>query len=983
MATSIGIFDLPEEIQNEICSHCSQCDLICLSLVCYRFRELAAAQLYRNFHIVFPDEDDPCFDSPIDGLAGGLDTFVTSEYNYAKHLRDLSLDTLSAGDKAEVAYKPYLASVSCGKFMNTLLLLTLRRAKALDTFRWNIRVELSRPVYKALHDIRSLRSLHIRLQAGPSLYEIPPPLPYVTAPYHVNPTTSSALPWSTPDGPVAGTLFGPPPPFLAPPPSYNKPPPRSRPANKSSTCSEPPTISGFKNLENLSILDIDNLDIIAEIKVCVRNSASTLKKLKLSFSDALATQARKPCLDTVDPEESDPEDDFQVVPLPNAVNFEASGPAKVYRAQEERKAQEAVLGHVFEIEPYLAKTWNASKETPKKGKQELPDKVNSRENIADVIENVTKTNIQKASAMEELNTTIPQKVLDSVMEVVRNLDTETRTLDRHTLLDIIATATREGLDPENRIQITAGSSSQGVITQATSVDSWDDRIVTPATDDKHSSASGYSTHKYEMSNIASKDEMKPEDIDIASPEEQLAIDSQEEQTNDESLAESSPAKTPVISTKGGGTPLLGDGSDDANAASKTAQRHNIDRLTLKLYYLKQQAGKVVLKRDPLTMSDEEADARLQEAHRRLDSINREMKSIMHEINMIEAEVEDAAMQSTRCLRGDEIDEISCRVNEYARGTRGIGLQSLSLHLIPIKASVLGRAIDLHVLKRITLLNVGSQAPFWVLMSKENRVKPLQLRKIFTDNVSLQFLHFVSELDCLHELFLLERMPKYKPESLVPKSKTTIEQIRKFVLRKHMPNLKRLMIKNKADGLWDVDSKTTQLICRRGKVLEELAVTMGMDAVHVFIQNITGLINLRALQLISFRHEDTCLSVMRETRRFIVDAVSHHPQLKLKYLCIVDDERVTRIIRKPRTSRKTKKDKGKGKGASQTGLNYSWGTSHGPFPVVESSWDTESDSEEDEDEDELPGMELELNENVPYYDIWGVRIFKKEMVAGRL
>jgi len=131
----LSFFDLPREVQKEIFSHCGQGDLICSSLVSKDFRELAAAQLYRNFHIVFPDDDDPSYDSPIDGLAGGLDTFVTSDYDYAKHLRDLSLDTLSAGDKAETAYKPYLYSVSCGKFLNTLLHLTLKRAKSLEAFR--------------------------------------------------------------------------------------------------------------------------------------------------------------------------------------------------------------------------------------------------------------------------------------------------------------------------------------------------------------------------------------------------------------------------------------------------------------------------------------------------------------------------------------------------------------------------------------------------------------------------------------------------------------------------------------------------------------------------------------------------------------------------------------------------------------------------------------------------------------------------------
>ncbi len=110
-------------------------DLISLSLVSKEFRNLAAEQLYRSFHIVFPNEEDSASDSPLDGLAGGLDTFVTSEYDYAKHLREIILETLSGGDKGERAYRHYLYDVSCGKFLNTLLLLTLRKAKSLETFK--------------------------------------------------------------------------------------------------------------------------------------------------------------------------------------------------------------------------------------------------------------------------------------------------------------------------------------------------------------------------------------------------------------------------------------------------------------------------------------------------------------------------------------------------------------------------------------------------------------------------------------------------------------------------------------------------------------------------------------------------------------------------------------------------------------------------------------------------------------------------------
>lgn len=99
------------------------------------FRELATAQLYRSFHIVFPDDDDPAYESPVDGLANGLETFATSDYDHAKHLREITLDTVSAGDKAELAYKQYLAANSCGKFMNVLFLLVLRKANKLEKLK--------------------------------------------------------------------------------------------------------------------------------------------------------------------------------------------------------------------------------------------------------------------------------------------------------------------------------------------------------------------------------------------------------------------------------------------------------------------------------------------------------------------------------------------------------------------------------------------------------------------------------------------------------------------------------------------------------------------------------------------------------------------------------------------------------------------------------------------------------------------------------
>jgi hypothetical protein len=182
------------------------------------------------------------------------------------------------------------------------------------------------------------------------------------------------------------------------------------------------------------------------------------------------------------------------------------------------------------------------------------------------------------------------------------------------------------------------------------------------------------------------------------------------------------------------------------------------------------------------------------------------------------------------IRAIQQAKASERISEYVRTTRGLTLESLAIHLVPVRASVLSRAVDLGVLKRLTLLNVGAQAPVWSLLAKENKSQPLALTDIFTDNVTPQFVMCVSQLKEVRELFLLERSPKYKPESFAPKTTVSIDQIRRIVLRKHMATLKRLMIKCDNGPQWDVDEKTMLLICNRGANLEEMAISMGIRAV---------------------------------------------------------------------------------------------------------------------------------------------------------
>ncbi|KAK0742193.1 hypothetical protein B0T21DRAFT_306662 [Apiosordaria backusii] len=1024
---------LPNEVQKEIVRHCSQADLICFALVSRHCRELAAAQLYRNFHIVFPDEDDPEYDSPIDGLAGGLDTFVTSDYNYAQHLRDLSLDTLSAGHKAETAYKAYLANLSCGKFMNTLLLLTLRKARALERFRWNIRVELSRALYKELHSIKTLAHLHIRLQEGPSIYETPPPLPYnaasstsaslgVTA-VPPPPPISSLPPPPPPPPPPFSTMPPPPSGFYVPvtvtvsvppppPPALPKPP-RPKAIRKTPLSKEPPTLSGFSKLKSLAVLDIDSLDMVTEIKSCVRNSSATLSKLKLSFSDKLAAQARKPAPEA-DPDDSDVDDDFQATPAGNSTMAnDMSGPAKAYRAMEEKKAQESVLGRILDVEVYVVK--KAPKKPKDKGKEKEKEK-----------EKETKGESSGENGTAEFIQAFKTVMTRIVKELNDNSDpSELKATQKNILETFEAAATKYIEETKGKMAEKANKPNTNGSSNSSSNPSKAD-VSVPAEGSSGASsaaqASAESTSLFsEGTTGRAKETQKtkhvtPEDIDIEAPEETLNLDGTDTPAKDSSSKE--PAITPSASSTSLATPSAGGSvvSADVNKAmaNLAAQKANFKTLAEKVDIFETQAKELTKDIERMRASDTPVDvSRVAEAEKQMYSISQSIADIHKELTTVEAEINDAEKQipqpSSSAPAVDSIELKNQQMNDYLRTTRGLALQTLAIYLIPVKASVLYRAIDLRVLSRLTLLNVGPQAPIWAQMAKLNKEAPLPLRKIFTDNVTPAFLTFVHELEEVEELFMLERDFKYKPESFAPRTPTTIEQIRRSVLKKHMSTLKYLMIKNLADSSWDLNEKTVLLLCRKGRALEELSACMSIRTMHTFMQRLAGLVSLRALHIAQLRNEDTCVWVMRETKKFLIDNLSHHPHLKLEWISIDDDDRVERLIRARDLPRRKDKQKGKKDKAKKQSPTLGLGSSASGLilPSIEtgdgggsssSAWmdaiggngssdDSEDDSDEDGDgdgdDDRFRASKIETVGDMRFYDVYGVRIFEKEVVSGRL
>ncbi|TFB03300.1 hypothetical protein CCMA1212_004236 [Trichoderma ghanense] len=987
--------DLPTETQREIISHS---DLICLALVSRHFHELASAQLYRNFHIIFPDDDDLNFDSPIDGLAGGLDTFTTSNYDYAKHLRDLSMDTLSAGIKGECCYQSYLYSASCGKFFNTLLHLTLKKARSLEVFRWNIRVELSRPVYRELHRIASLKKLHVRMQAGDSYYVQPPPLPVSIDPH---PQPEPANHWGSippltllspqPPGPVPPVVSGPPPALL--PPSY-KSASKTKAGKRVTGVKEPSTFSGFKNLQSLSVLDIENLDIVSELNACIRNSSSTLTELQLSFSDTLANRARKQPPDS-DADDSDVDDEFQVLPASQQNTSGSAFDNKTNRVLEERRLQESVLARIFQPFPPepKAESDEPSQEAEQKEEQGEALPTDVREAFIASIKSVS-SKLMTITGGSPGSTAAAQDMLDTIAKAARHyvesVETSAQPSGQPSLANESGTSTAGGVSSQ-------GESSVAAVAAAFSTNAAGEGSNARASEAALSGAGSTSklTRRKDI-------ETAPEDIDIAHIEAVDDVFGESDESNspdsaDVRAVEGYTSETDPYqpgSSTGSTTPTpAAEASEKAAKATEAQNSHtaeiagqssvpnvHIENLMRKLGYFRDLTEAMGKKISDLRAGGSALDyTQIKDADAQLRGFSAMVADVQNEIQVIQEEMDEAERRAA--------GSNSSSMRDYVRRTRGLMLTSLSIHLVPVKASVLSQTINLSSLRQLTLLNVGDQTAIWASLTKANRVRPLPLRNIFTDHVTNQFLAFASQLEEIHDLFLLERSPKSKPESTALPGFTTMDQIRRLVLKKHIGKLKRLMIKDEASSSrWDCNEKAMILICTQGRNLEELALSMNIQAVHIFMQYFSGLVKLRAINILHFRNNDTCIWVVREVLRFIVDNLSHYPELKLEWIAMEDD-RVDRVIRpsdepndapdeQSNDKRAKSKSKGKALATATPGL-------HNVFPPLSlDGLDSESDSD---DETLNGGSRLRYKTVGPlqFYDVWGVKIFEKEIRSGRL
>jgi hypothetical protein len=845
---------------------------VAVALVSRHFHAISSSLLYRTFHIVFPDEDDPSYESPIDGLAAGLDTFATSSYDYAQHLRSVVLDTLNGGDKGERAYRHYAMDLSCGKFMNTLFMLALRKAKGLESFKWDLRVEISREVFKALHAIPTLRNLHIRLQPGHSIYEIPPPLPALADEDDVDGGNSNKVVLVTPPPPPGFSInmYA-----TAKYASKHKPKGKDKDKNKGNGKDEhgkdkmeekqketplpkrePPTLSGFKKLKSLAVLDMDTLDYVTEIKGCVRNSSGTLDTLKLSFSESLARQARKPPpVEETDESDQDIDEFGNMIsqgpppPPPNiALNIivdDATGPAKAFRAQREKKAQEAVLGRIFGLESFSVKradggSGSVSEDEDKTEEEEGKESKDPGQVFIDDLTTLSKRWMALSSGPGPRSAK-QRDALEIIEKAARRYVEANKELEKAKA----AEKKPEGSSSSDGTS-TAKPTPDSSVASAGDKDKDADSAETKNADtDEKASGLFDKPEKARQKHVDQDTGPSPDDIDVDKPETEVDpkdfedVKPGDEQTvgkaDVDDVPESQPDITksePTATDKAVGVavntaPAEGPSSTFEERSNEyKVQLQNCAALKAKLKQYAAASQTLSAKIADLMAQDGKTDKTTLE---KLQAQINELKSstlIAHDqISVVGAEV---GHLQRLC---DEKPETSTeKMAEYVRSTRGLRLKSLSIYLIPIKATVLARAIDLSVLHNITLLNVGSQAPFWSLLQKMNKESPLPLRKIFTDNVTTQFLNFATELEEITDLFLLERNPKIREYSFALKTAVTMDAIRKTVLKKHIGNLKRLLIRNENDFMWDCGDVAMKLICKRGRNLEELGLSFGVRAV---------------------------------------------------------------------------------------------------------------------------------------------------------
>ncbi|KAL8775662.1 MAG: hypothetical protein Q9209_000158 [Squamulea sp. 1 TL-2023] len=1001
---------LPLEIHKNTFTYLSHNDLLTTLRVSSQFFALACAQLYRDLDFKLTNSDIHDGDSSSIRTAEALQTIIAGEHNYGQYIKSFRLTMVDDNSQTSAVMSRFLWDKAgfASKSLNVSLLLLVKRATMLESFFWDVPIELSGAVYQALQKIPGLRSLRLRLDVSLSLKLTihPGPLPGSSGISNHPPSTSMS------------TSFPPLPSFGSSSQFGGLPGVKPRTVKKKKLLlrnfwTGNRELSGFKHLSNLSLLGISSLDYLEEISACMKSNTTTLKSLSLSLSYEMALRARKMSAAPPPAEDSasDEEDEELIDPGP------ANNPVPIVPAsteadvRKEKQAQETILARIFDMEQQHQESKRLERNLVQSS-----DKVGLQSTFKNVIQDV-KAMAKKLSEFGSTDSS-GELLAREAIEMVHKATAE--------YLNIHPSEVKKATSGNNASSsdLSAGQSLPPIhpsaIPESSSLLSNDlppgpslstQQAASIATQivQNHGTSNGFGIFNDNpldqppVSSATGVSEPYPQSwppLGSASTWDgqdtvPAPVVSNHELPNlfpplPSKLAEtqaptSSIDNTSLVIQQAGGetTPLTGD--PVPLAATLLSNEPMDESLDIDMTHPDPDPSEVIA--DQESVSDEEDESNgsagvdLPSPRKRGRFEVSTEAADADQPNSPNSEVNGTASPVETNLKKEQSPEEAMQM--WIRERHGYQLEEIKLYWIPMRAGILSRALDLAVLKQISLLNCGSQDGFWMILAGfQSRQGTIGLKTIHTDNVSKSFLRFLKTFSGLRELFMHERTKKSDTDSTSSQAKVGITEIRQLALRKHLKTLERLMIKNEMDSSWDLDSITIMLLSNKGSNLVELAISLGAKQFHHMMQNLSALKNLQALHLLAVRGANSGGLSHLEYLNSIVDNLSHQPlSMRIKYLSV--DNILSHIHRRPiamsrrfkqaklkRQQEKSTAQKGKGKAkATDTGTDFA------------SDGSSETDFREDKELHDMYALKVKASMLNDPKEVEHIKIFQHEFRAG--
>lgn len=761
-------------------------------------------------------------------------------------------------------------------------------------------MELSPAVYRTLHSLSTLRDVQIRLQSGP-------PLHTATRSGVLWDLTPSASPHTgghnimvthPPPPPQANTLFGAPGSYY--PHGHHSGQTKKLRIYQRSSLDEPGSegsFATFQHLKHLSVLDMDSLDYVDDLAKCIQGVASTLKTLKLSFSERLSMKARVKTTgnssddDTVSEEDVVVDDIFIGPPghnLHSQANADGPIPPEV---RKERNAQEKVLERILRLKK------PASEEAAVSLAEELVSwadnkyisqlTIKARDQtdqrfMQTVRDNLRRLSRQMASGSDVDKNRALKKSFDKIAQAANKYLARVKASDSMTedngaraapkLSDVLPPFDFDyGPTPEEEelFQSILGTSKYSVTSTTNNAHNFPmsanhplitlAKTLPPGSDDIQNSPffkafsgqyitgspgppqslmpPGSGPSGYTHPHLHSSGHVSGVGKTWPGPPKTA------KKKPKPSTSAPKTFKKPPMSPHGQDSPgldIVSTQNPKADAVLHQKYDDDIDMEHPDVATDEDDVANLVTDEDDQTM-DEDISGQvlvkdeLEENHEALDGVNPSSLDDIPTSPLLDQESKGKeAVRETADIPANKPSRDV--VYEYLRQNYGLQLEALYLHLIPVKPSVLCHAIDFTSLRHITLLNVGPQRALWITLAKLQESTPLALRSFHVDDVTTEFLELVNSLKSVVQLVLFQARSSRAAPSTHGKNKVSITEIRRLALKKHVHSLERVSITNAGSLDWELDSATIKLILKYGKKLQELSVQMG--SIHVSISTHT-------------------------------------------------------------------------------------------------------------------------------------------------